>query len=135
MPPTLRVAAAIIHNADNKFLIARKKEGKPLAGCWEFPGGKVEIGESDLSALRREIREELSVELKEIQFIFEYTYIIADRRIDFAYFYARIDHGEIQLTDHDDIAWINREEIEKYEIAPADREAFQHFSKTKKPKD
>lgn len=134
MPPTLRVVAAIIFNTENQFLIARKKEGKPLAGFWEFPGGKVDLGEDDLSALIREIREELNVELKDIQFSFEFMYRYPDKEIEFAFFRAQINSGNIQLTDHDDVMWINMEEIEKYKIAPADREALKQISKTEKPK-
>lgn len=135
MLPTLRVVAAIIFNPENQFLMARKKEGKPLAGYYEFPGGKVDAGEDDLSALKREIREELNVELKDVQFSFEYTYRYTDKEIDFVYFRAQIDSGKIRLSDHDDVVWINIEEIEKYKIAPADREALQYFSKTKEPEE
>lgn len=127
MLPTLRVVAAIIFNTENQFLMARKKEGKPLAGYYEFPGGKVDAGEDDLSALKREILEELNVELKDIQLSFEYTYRYTDKEIEFAFFRAQIDSGNIQLTDHDDVVWIDISEINKYKIAPADREALQHI--------
>lgn len=135
MLPTIRVVAAIIFNTENQFLLARKKEGKPLAGYWEFPGGKVDAGEDDISALKREIREELNIELKDIQLSFEYTYRYPDKEIDFVIFRAQMDNGNIQLTDHDSTAWINMSEIEKYKIAPADREALKKISKTEKPKD
>jgi len=135
MLPSIRVVAAIIINTENQFLMARKKEGKPLAGYWEFPGGKVDGGEADITALKREIREELNVELKDIKFSFAYTYRYPDKEIDFVFFRAQIDIGKIRLTDHDDVVWIDMSEIYNYKIAPADREALQHISKTEKPKD
>lgn len=59
----LLVAAAALIDPDNRVLVTLRPEGKPLAGLWEFPGGKVEPGEAPEAALRREIAEELGVEL------------------------------------------------------------------------
>ncbi|MBU2532717.1 MAG: (deoxy)nucleoside triphosphate pyrophosphohydrolase, partial [Alphaproteobacteria bacterium] len=57
------VAAAALIDADNRVLIARRPPGKPMAGLWEFPGGKVQPGETPEEALIRELREELGIEL------------------------------------------------------------------------
>lgn len=62
-PRPLRVVAAIIENTDGTLLIAERPPGKHAAGLWEFPGGKVEAGESDAAALRRELQEELGIDI------------------------------------------------------------------------
>ena len=61
--PILLVAAAALVDADNRVLVARRPEGKPLGGLWEFPGGKLEPGETPEAALKRELREELAIEI------------------------------------------------------------------------
>jgi 8-oxo-dGTP diphosphatase len=63
MTPVTEVAAAVIQRPDGSFLLAQRPAGKPYPGYWEFPGGKVEPGESAIDALKREIREELDVEI------------------------------------------------------------------------
>jgi 8-oxo-dGTP diphosphatase len=63
MTPVTEVAAAVIQRPDGSFLLAQRPAGKPYPGYWEFPGGKVEPGESAIEALKREIREELDVEI------------------------------------------------------------------------
>ncbi len=62
MKPILLVAACALIDADNRVLLAQRPPGKPMAGLWEFPGGKVEAGETPEDALIRELREELGVE-------------------------------------------------------------------------
>ena len=61
--PTVLVAAAALVDADNRVLLAQRPPGKSMAGLWEFPGGKVETGETPEQALVRELREELGVEV------------------------------------------------------------------------
>ena len=61
--PILVVAAAALVDADNRVLIAKRPEGKSMAGLWEFPGGKVAAGETPENALIRELREELGIEV------------------------------------------------------------------------
>jgi 8-oxo-dGTP diphosphatase len=63
-PPTLtQVAVGIVHNAAGQVLFAQRPAGKPYAGWWEFPGGKIETGETVALALARELREELGIQI------------------------------------------------------------------------
>jgi 8-oxo-dGTP diphosphatase len=64
MPVPVDVAAAVLIRADGATLLAQRPDGKAYAGYWEFPGGKIEAGEPVAEALRREIREELGVEIE-----------------------------------------------------------------------
>ncbi len=127
MPSNIKVVAAIIYNEENRFLMALKKAGKNLAGYWEFPGGKVEKGEDELIAIIREIREELNLELKNIHYCFEYQYLENEQTIDITFFRAQIDQGNMVLTDHDEIAWLNEMETNNYNIAPGDLEAIKQI--------
>lgn len=63
--PTVLVSAVALVDDDNRILIAQRPEGKSMAGLWEFPGGKVEVGESPEAALIRELKEELSIDVTE----------------------------------------------------------------------
>ena len=63
--PTLLVAAVALIDADGRVLLARRPEGKPMAGLWEFPGGKVHAGETPEAALIRELKEELAIDVTE----------------------------------------------------------------------
>lgn len=60
----IEVAAAIIHNKEGQILIARRRQGKPQAGLWEFPGGKLEADEDVPQCLRRELMEELNITIR-----------------------------------------------------------------------
>ena len=63
MKKTVLVAAVALFDADGRVLLAQRPEGKPMAGLWEFPGGKIEIGETPEEALKREMREELGINI------------------------------------------------------------------------
>ena len=122
------VTAAIILN-ESRVLIGRRKTNQALGGYWEFPGGKVENGESLVDCLKRELQEELGVNAKVSEDIF--------MLVDHTY-----DGGEIQLiamladigdqqpvgTVHDFLAWAPIEELSSYKLAPADLPIAQRIS-------
>lgn len=120
MDQTIEVAAAIIENEQGQILIARRKPGKSQGGLWEFPGGKLEPGESPEACLIRELQEEMWIEIVpyELFGINEHDY--GNVRIKLIAYRAKYSHGEIRLTDHDDYRWVERRELRDYEWAPAD---------------
>ena len=81
MKPAIRVVAAVIYDGLSRVLVAQRPAGKPLAGYWEFPGGKVEAGESDADALRRELREELGVQMGAARAVLELTHDYPERQV------------------------------------------------------
>ncbi|WP_058301153.1 8-oxo-dGTP diphosphatase MutT [Gorillibacterium timonense] len=116
----IEVAAAIIRNDKGQLLIARRGPEKIQAGQWEFPGGKLEPGESAVRCLKRELMEEMGIEIEPFApyGVHEHDYeTFSVRLIVYEAHYVR---GEIQLTDHDDYRWVDVSELGEYRFAPAD---------------
>ena len=116
----IKVVAAILQKED-KILIARKKEGKPLAGYFEFPGGKIEKGETPEESLARELMEEMNIKIDVKEYVGESIYDYGNGIvISLLGYISEIIDGEIKLSDHDRYEWVTLEEINNYKIAPAD---------------
>ena len=115
----IKVTAAIIEK-DNKILIARRKEGKKLAGLWEFPGGKVDPGETPEECLRRELFEEFGIDTEINDFICSSEYTYPHGAIELLVYKVTYISGEFHLTDHDEIKWITPQDFSEYDFAPAD---------------
>jgi len=113
------VTAAIIIK-DNKVLIAQRAPAENLAGKWEFPGGKTELGETPQECLRREIREELEVDIEVLDFFGESIYAYHSGTIKLMAFWCKWISGEFTLNVHSNLAWVNRQELDLYDFAPAD---------------
>ena len=84
MKPTVRVVAAVIYDQQRRILVTQRPPGKTLEGEWEFPGGKVEVGEADADALRRELREELGVQVRSARALFELAHEYPERHVQLA---------------------------------------------------
>lgn len=113
------VTAAIILR-DNKILIAQRAPDDNLAGKWEFPGGKIEHGETLQECLKREIREELEVEIEVLDFFDESIYRYHNGTIKLMAFWCKWLSGDFTLQVHNQIAWVNHLELDLYNFAPAD---------------
>jgi 8-oxo-dGTP diphosphatase len=114
-----RVAAGILIQADGQFLLGSRPQGKPYAGYWEFPGGKLEAGESALAALKRELLEELGVELTDatpwLCQRFDYPHALVE-----LYFYRVTGWtGEITAHEGQEFAWQRAGELNVSPILPA----------------
>ena len=114
------VLAAIIVEKD-RILIARRRAGKHLSGFWEFPGGKLEEGENDHSCLRREIKEEMAVDIKVIKHFMNNEHSYGENQILLKSYICELDDNqEFFLTDHDMIEWVKSKDLLNYNIAQAD---------------
>jgi mutator protein MutT len=122
-PEVKTVVAAVIQRGD-RFLICRRPEGKNHGGLWEFPGGKVDAGESVVEAVRRELQEELAVEATHVGSI---LFSVHDQKSGFEIqFMATAVAGDPVALEHTHIAWSSRSELLSYSLAPSDR-AFATF--------
>nr|WP_276576443.1 8-oxo-dGTP diphosphatase MutT [Caldicoprobacter algeriensis] len=113
------VAAAIIIK-NNKILIAQRAEGQKLAGKWEFPGGKIEDGETPEECLKREIKEELDIDIEVDGFFGESVYTYGTETISLIAYKARFKGGQCKLKVHSRAEWVEPHELVNYDFAPAD---------------
>ncbi len=116
----IEVAAAIIENEQGQILIAKRKKGKSQEGMWEFPGGKIEKGESVQACLRRELLEEMQVEILPYAFFGVNDHYYDSYHIRLIAYKATYISGLVTLVEHDDYRWICRHELKEYSFAPAD---------------
>lgn len=113
------VTAALIQ-LDGRVLITRRASFEKHAGKWEFPGGKVESGETPEQCLKRELFEELGIETFVGEFFAESQFEYATGSIRLLAFWVSIGQGEIVLTVHDQFQWVNVDDLLTYDLLPAD---------------
>lgn len=114
----VRVLAAVITRGD-RFLVCRRPDEKRHGGLWEFPGGKLELGEDDAAAARRELHEELGVEVTSVG-----RELLAAHDAGSPYLIAFVEvtiKGEPACLEHSALAWATVEELQTYALAPSDR--------------
>ncbi|TDG00091.1 (deoxy)nucleoside triphosphate pyrophosphohydrolase [Paenibacillus piri] len=116
----IKVAAAIIENDEGFILIARRRKGKSQEGLWEFPGGKLEEGEDPAACLKRELMEEMRIEIAPYEQLSTNDHRYGDLHIHLIAYRARFTGGTIELIDHDDYRWVRIKELKEFQFAPAD---------------
>ncbi len=124
MKPTRRVipvVAGVIEDATGRILLAQRPPGKHLAGCWEFPGGKVDAGESEADALVRELDEELGLEVEVSSPLMTLCHHYSDRSIRLLL--RRVDHwsGLPRGNEGQAIGWFRKDELAALDMPEADR--------------
>ena len=119
---TILVVAAALVDSDGRVLIAQRPEGKQLAGLWEFPGGKVEPGETPETALIRELEEELGIIVKQASlapFVFaSHTY--ETFHLLMPLYLIRRWEGEPEAREHAALKWVRPNDMGQYPMPPAD---------------
>lgn len=113
------IAAAVIEKKD-KVLIAQRSKKDFLFGKWEFPGGKVEEGETLEECLKRELFEELGILATVGEYFCTSSFIVNDQSFDMCVFKVQSFKGEILLKEHLAIAWVTPDELSKYEMPEPD---------------
>jgi 8-oxo-dGTP diphosphatase len=119
--PPVPVVCAILVRGD-RILLAQRPPDKKLGGLWEFPGGKVEAGESAEAALHRELHEELGCTVRITQTLAPFVHAYDWGRIELIPFVCELAEGspEPHAHEHTALAWVERGELKEYELAPAD---------------
>ena len=120
--PILLVAAAALVDVDNRVLITRRPPGRPMAGLWEFPGGKVEADETPEAALRRELHEELGIDacptcLSPLTFA---SHAYEAFHLLMPLYLCRQWDGTITAREGQELAWVRAARLTHYPMPPAD---------------
>jgi 8-oxo-dGTP diphosphatase len=120
--PILLVAACALVDVDGRVLIAKRPAGKAMAGLWEFPGGKVELGESPEQCLIRELNEELGITVATACLA---PFVFASHGYDSFHllmplFLCRRWDGFVTAREHEALAWVKPEQMGDYPMPPAD---------------
>ena len=123
---SIDVVAAVIKK-NNLFLLANRSFEAGSPGIWEFPGGKVEENETFVSALIREIEEELSLKIQVGDKITSIDLKALDKHISVHYFYALILSGEITLNVHSEFKWVERNQLGRFKYIDGDRYVLKHL--------
>lgn len=119
----IEVVAGVIYK-NNKFLIAQRNLKKAQGGLWEFPGGKVEKGESYENALAREIKEEFNANIEVNEYIGENIHHYPEKDIRLLFYKAKLLSENIELLEHEDYKWITKNDKDNFEFAGADKVVF-----------
>lgn len=116
------VAIAFFRTTDQKYLLCRRGPQESGAGAWEFPGGKIDQGESEKQALVREIQEELSVQIIEDQLVYvsDHSHQYEAKMIHIYLFKYDVSELNYQLIDHDQAEWVPYDELLSFPLAMAD---------------
>ena len=126
---TIKVVAAVICDnmkEKNKIFATARGYGE-LKGGWEFPGGKIESGETKKQALVREIKEELNIEINVDKFALDIEYQYPNFYLFMSCFMCSIKEGSIELLEHNDGKWITKEELNTLNWLPADIDAVNYL--------
>lgn len=121
----IKVVAAIIQK-ENKILATKRGYGE-FINMWEFPGGKIESGETREQALVREIKEELNIEINVDKFAIDIEYQYPNFYLFMSCFMCSIKEGSIELLEHNDGKWITKEELNTLNWLPADIDAVNYL--------
>ncbi len=117
---TIKKVTAALLTKDGQILVAKRNAETKLANKWEFPGGKVEEGESPEECLRRELKEEFNIDVSVGEYLGDSIYEYEHGTIQLLAYWVEWRSGELELRDHEDFRWVRLEDLFGFDFAPAD---------------
>lgn len=126
----IKVICGLIFNHEKKLLITRRKK-PPYFHKWEFPGGKIEKGESEIDCLKREINEELNIEININSFFTQNEYAYPRFVVHLVSYLCSYKKGVLKLVDHDACVWIDINSLCNYEFLQADKHILKKLNQEK----
>ncbi|GEK33888.1 (deoxy)nucleoside triphosphate pyrophosphohydrolase [Kurthia sibirica] len=130
MKKKIHVVGAIIKNSKNEIFAAQRNLKMTLGGYWEFPGGKIEIGETSKIALVREIQEEFNCLINVYEKVEDTIYEYENFIVRLETYMAEIKKGELNLLEHSDSIWLKKKDLMILDWAPADIPAVRKIMET-----
>ncbi len=118
--PRIQVVAAVLRDRRGRVLVADRPAGKPMAGMWEFPGGKLEPGEPAADALRRELQEELGIRVQHAYRLLRFSHRYPEREVDLDVWRVTRHAGEPKAHEGQKLAWHLPAELHSISLLPAD---------------
>lgn len=118
-PRTIRVVAAVIER-EGRYLITQRRPSAVLPLLWEFPGGRVEDAETDVEALRREVRHRLDTDVQVGALISFVSHAYENYVVDLHLYECRVVGGEPRAAAVHDFRWVRSDEFDQYSFTPAD---------------
>jgi 8-oxo-dGTP diphosphatase len=125
-PTWLPVVAGIIRR-EKSVLLGRRPEGGSLAGLWEFPGGKIELGEFPEGALARELKEELGIDSEIGSLLFATSHNYGDVGVLLLFYEVKYWKGQPQTQHHSELKWFNAEELKTAALPDANRNVLERI--------
>jgi 8-oxo-dGTP diphosphatase len=124
------VAACALIDPDGRVLIAQRPEGKPMAGLWEFPGGKIETGERPETSLIRELKEELGIVVKEecLAPLTFASHLYPDFHLLMPLYVCRRWEGIVEPREGQELKWVRPRDLRNYPMPPADAPLIPHLT-------
>src|SRR6202049_4132920 len=129
-PPLVLVAACALIDSYGRVLIAKRPEGKSMAGLWEFPGGKIESGERPEQSLIRELKEELGIVVKEecLAPLTFASHLYPDFHLLMPLYVCRRWEGFVEAREQQTLKWVRPNELRNYPMPPADEPLISHLT-------
>lgn len=104
---------------DGKVLIAKRQKDDPLKGKWEFPGGKIMEGETHEESLKREVQEELDINIEVGDLLYSTEHVYDHIAVKLFFYKVVYLDGDVKLNEYRDIRWVEKEELPKYDFPEA----------------
>lgn len=123
----IEVVAAIIHDEEGRIFATQRGYG-PMKDGWEFPGGKMEAGETPEEALKREIWEELETRIEVEQLFETIDYDYPDFHLTMHCYICKVESGELTLKEHEAARWLTKEQLSSIGWLPADRSLIRRLT-------
>lgn len=118
---SIHVAAGVLRDDSGRVLIAQRPPDKHAGGAWEFPGGKLQAGETPRAALDRELREEIGIRIGRAAELVEYTHAYPDRDVRLSVFLVSAWDGEPHSLESQPLRWLAVDDLLAHGLLPADR--------------
>ncbi|MFP4364795.1 MAG: (deoxy)nucleoside triphosphate pyrophosphohydrolase [Spirochaetia bacterium] len=117
----MRISTAAVAEKDNTFFVAKRKPGGALSNKWEFPGGKVDPGETPTQALKREIQEEMNIDIRVGRELCRGSFRHKGKEFQLRAYSVELLSEDIRLDEHTQWKWATLEEIKNMDFAPSDQ--------------